>query len=232
MVTLMSNTTAATRPVGTKGMPRHERERLILEAASTEFGEKGYALGSLTVVAATAGISKPLILEYFGSKDRLYLACLDCAGTTLASAVEAAQVGPTDITRAIRTLAAIFNVLGERLYDWELVYDRTIPDTGPIQEAAAGYRLRLNATGTTGAADFIVSINEPDPLDADILTHIWYATIASVIGWWRHHPDHTAADMAIRCERVFAAFARSALPLRQAPDSARERRNPIKKETR
>jgi len=206
----MSNEVAANRRVGTKGMPRHQREELILAAASEEFGAKGYSLGSLTVVAAAAGISKPLILEYFGSKNRLYLACLTRAGSALVAAVEDAQDGPADIARATRTLTAIFETLAPRPHDWELVYDPSVPDGSEIHVAATTYRRRLNDTGISGAAALLSSAKDPEPLDADILTHIWYGIITSVIRWWRHHPEQSATEMASRCERVFNAVARSA----------------------
>jgi AcrR family transcriptional regulator len=208
----MSKVRSVTRAVGTKGMPRHEREQLILNAASEEFGAKGYARGSLTVVAAAAGISKPLILEYFGSKDRLYTACLTRAGTALVDAVEATQLGPMDIDRAARTLTAIFETLAPRPHDWELVYDPSIPDGNEIHDIATTYRQRLNDTGVSGAAALLEATDDPNPLDADILTHIWYGIISSVIGWWRHHPEQTATEMAARCDRVFAAIARSGTP--------------------
>ena len=70
--------------VGTKGVPRADREQQILDAAVAEFGEFGYAHASVAAIARRAGISKPLVYEYFGSKDGLYLACLGRAGSHLA----------------------------------------------------------------------------------------------------------------------------------------------------
>ncbi len=107
----MSQQKKAARAVGTKGMPRAEREKPILDAAAQEFGAKGYARGSTAVVAAQAGISKPMIYEYFGSKDGLYLTCLEHAGSRLVEAVAKAQKGPSDLTRAARTLEALFRGL-------------------------------------------------------------------------------------------------------------------------
>src|SRR6185312_7553136 len=81
--------------VGTKGVPRADREQQILDAAVAEFGGSGYAHASMAAIARRAGISKPLIYEYFGSKDGLYLACLNRAGTHLVDRVAAAQSGTT-----------------------------------------------------------------------------------------------------------------------------------------
>src|SRR5262245_9101334 len=66
--------------VGTKGVPRADREQQILDAAVAGFGERGYAHASMAAIARRAGISKPLVYEYFGSKEGLYLACLRRAG--------------------------------------------------------------------------------------------------------------------------------------------------------
>ena len=128
----MSKQKKAARAVGTKGMPRAEREKLILDAAAQEFGAKGYARGSTAVVAAQAGISKPMIYEYFGSKDGLYLTCLEHAGSRLVEAVAKAQKGPSDLTRAARTLEAIFRGWSHACTTGRLFTTRHCRPTGPF----------------------------------------------------------------------------------------------------
>ncbi|MFD8777427.1 TetR/AcrR family transcriptional regulator [Streptomyces sp. NPDC057889] len=202
----MSKQKKAARAVGTKGMPRAEREKLILDAAAQEFGAKGYARGSTAVVAAQAGISKPMIYEYFGSKDSLYLTCLEHAGSRLVEAVAVSQKGPSDLTRAARTLEAIFRALESRVHDWALVYDTTLPADGPLHAAAAVYRQELNRLGAVGVAEFLDSSRAGEPLDTDFATHLWYGTVSAAVAWWRHHPDQSADDMTARFERIFAVL--------------------------
>ena len=55
--------------VGTKGVPRADREQQILDAAVAEFGGRDYTHASMAAIAQRAGISKPLVYEYFGSKE-------------------------------------------------------------------------------------------------------------------------------------------------------------------
>lgn len=51
----------------------------ILDAARSEFGEKGYDAASLNAVCRNGGVSKGIIYHYYGSKDGLFLACVeDC----------------------------------------------------------------------------------------------------------------------------------------------------------
>ena len=66
---------------GTKGVPREEREEQIPAAAEAEFGERGYAGASIQRVAAASGISRALVHSYFATKDDLYAACVERAGS-------------------------------------------------------------------------------------------------------------------------------------------------------
>ncbi|MER6675060.1 TetR/AcrR family transcriptional regulator [Streptomyces sp. NPDC000983] len=204
----MSKDSDAPRTVGTKGMPRKDRELLILDAAAEEFGRRGHAGGSTRDVAARAGISKPMIYEYFGSKDGLYLACLDRAGSRLVAAVEAAQEGPADLTRAARTLRAVFLALESRPHDWELVYDPTLPAGTDLHTAASVHRRRLNRLGAVGVAAYLGGSAATEPLDADFATHLWYGAVSAAVSWWHHHPEQTAVEMHERFERIVTALGR------------------------
>ena len=78
---------------GTKGVPRLDRETQILDIASEHFGTHGFAATSVAAVAAGAGISKPLVYSYFGSKEGLYEACLERGGALLADEMERVAAG-------------------------------------------------------------------------------------------------------------------------------------------
>ena len=49
-----------------------EKQKTILDAAMTEFGDKGYAKASTNQIVQTAGIGKGMLFYYFGSKLDLY----------------------------------------------------------------------------------------------------------------------------------------------------------------
>ena len=55
------------RAVGTKGMPREEREAQLVVAGTEEFGRAGYAGASMVEIARRVGVTKPLLYQYFGS---------------------------------------------------------------------------------------------------------------------------------------------------------------------
>src|SRR5579864_3533760 len=56
------------RRAGTRGVPRSVREPLILSVAGQVFADDGYERASMDRIADLAGVSKPMLYAYFGSK--------------------------------------------------------------------------------------------------------------------------------------------------------------------
>jgi AcrR family transcriptional regulator len=77
-------------------MPRAQREEQILRIAEEVFAERGFQATTMEDIAERVGVTKPLIYEYFGSKEGLLSACITSARTQLRVATEAAwqEVGP------------------------------------------------------------------------------------------------------------------------------------------
>jgi AcrR family transcriptional regulator len=192
--------------VGTKGVPRADREQQILDAAVAEFGGRGYAHASMAAIAQRAGISKPLVYEYFGSKEGLYLACLSRAGTHLVDRVAAAQ-GGTTLRRAGDTLAAIFGALDGRRLDWAVIFDPTLPAGSAVREAARGYQAQLHRMAVEGTREVLGGYGLADADDNALTSHVWSAVVTAVVSWWLGHPDETAAAMTERCARLIAALS-------------------------
>jgi AcrR family transcriptional regulator len=192
--------------VGTKGVPRADREQQILDAAVHEFGGRGYAHASMAAIAQRAGISKPLVYEYFGSKDGLYLACLSRAGTHLIDRVADAQNGTT-LQRASDTLAAIFAALDGRRLDWAVINDPTLPAGSAIRDAALGYRARLYRLAVEGTREVLGGYGLTDAEDNALSAHVWSTVVTAIVSWWLDHPGETAAAMTDRCNRVIAALS-------------------------
>jgi AcrR family transcriptional regulator len=64
-------------------MPRSLREQLILEVAGQVFADGGYERASMDRIAELAGLSKPMLYAYFGSKEGLYVAYIERTGGEL-----------------------------------------------------------------------------------------------------------------------------------------------------
>ncbi|MGW7680279.1 TetR/AcrR family transcriptional regulator [Kribbella sp. NPDC054772] len=115
---------------------RAAREREILEAAERIFGERGYQGTSMDDVAAQVGVSKPLIYQYYGSKDGLFLACLARLRGHLLDTVSDAVLAASDAEDALYAgFRAWFRFLDEHPQAWSVLVDEGMLSAGPAAEA-------------------------------------------------------------------------------------------------
>ncbi|WP_229054582.1 TetR/AcrR family transcriptional regulator [Aeromicrobium sp. Leaf350] len=192
---------------GTKGVPRAEREQQILAVASLAFGTDGFAATNLADVAAEAGISKPLIYNYFGSKEGLFAACLDEAGDLMAGEIERIARGDAvGIERGIRTLDGMFAVLDEQRHLWRLLHDRTAPSTGAIADVVSHHTERIDKLAHEGVTELLALAGDTDERDISVMTAAWLGIVDSLMDWWVAHPDETATQMNERVTRLFTAL--------------------------
>lgn len=191
---------------GTKGVPRRERTDQILTVAVTEFAAHGYAGASVARIAMLAGISKPLVYQYFASKDGLYLACLDRIAGGLLDRLEIAWEAEDDSVQArVGTLGALFEALAPHREAWRLLWDPSMPEGGAIAVAAEGYRSRTAQVATSGSARFLRARGLRSRKDASALSAVWLGLVDSLVTWWIDHPEESAAGMTQRCARLMAA---------------------------
>jgi AcrR family transcriptional regulator len=192
---------------GTKGVPRLDRETQILDIASEQFGTHGFAATSVATIADKAGISKPLIYNYFGSKEGLYEACLDRGGALLADEIERIARGDAvGIERGMATLAGMFTLLEPQPYLWRLFFDQTAPSTGPIADSVALYAERIGKLADEGVTELMALAGNDDPLDISAMTTLWLGIVDSLMNWWMEHPDESAEQMVQRCMRLLTAL--------------------------
>ncbi|CAN7329458.1 TetR/AcrR family transcriptional regulator [Knoellia sp. LjRoot47] len=71
-------------------MKRDERERQLLDVAENVFAGHGYQETTMELIAAEAGITKPVIYDHFGSKENLLVAVVARAREDLLSSTKAA----------------------------------------------------------------------------------------------------------------------------------------------
>jgi AcrR family transcriptional regulator len=192
--------------IGTKGVPRAEREGQIVAEAVEEFAAHGYAGASVADIAARAGISKPLIYQYFGSKDGLFLACLHHVATPMLERLEVAWSHEDDsVLSRMATLGAIFESLEPQRVAWKMLFDDSMPATGPIAEAAWVYRGRTLQVTASGSERFLAARGIHDELDTSALGAVWMGLVNSLVLWWLDHPGVSASEMTARCYRLMAA---------------------------
>lgn len=198
---------------GTKGVPRADREQQIIDAASEVFGVEGFAGTSVAAVADRAGISKPLIYNYFGSKEGLFTACLHYNGALLADEIERIARGQaTGIERGLLTLEGIFATLEPQPGIWRLFFDPTAPSEGEIKEALDEYTHRITMLAEEGVGELLTLAGDEDARDISALTAVWMSIVDALVNWWLAHPDETAAQMTQRCTRLFGTLFPGQVP--------------------
>lgn len=103
-------------------MPRAERKQQMIDVAEAVFAEYGYAAASMDEIAERVGVSKPMLYEYFTSKEGLLLACIQASRTALREATEQAVDGAPDAYEAMRRgLHAFFVFIHEHQQAWSLL---------------------------------------------------------------------------------------------------------------
>lgn len=79
-------------------------QRLILEAAITEFCKHGYSGARVDDIAEVAGSNKRMIYHYFGNKEALYLTALEEIYAGIRNAEHVLDIQDDDPVEAIRNL--------------------------------------------------------------------------------------------------------------------------------
>lgn len=94
----------------------------MLDVAVEVFAERGYVATSMDEIADRVGVSKPMLYEYFSSKEGLLLAAIREARAELRSTTEQAVIGATSGQDALRTgLLAFFEFIDKRRAEWSLL---------------------------------------------------------------------------------------------------------------
>ena len=72
---------------------REEKRQALLLAAVRMFNERGFHAASLEDVAASVGVTKPVIYHYLGNKDQVLFECVRIGLAELRAAAEASRLG-------------------------------------------------------------------------------------------------------------------------------------------
>lgn len=125
-------------------LSRADRMEQTLTVAHRLFAERGYAAVTMEDVAAEVGVTKPLLYNYFGNKERLYVACMERSGEVLVATIGEAvgeRASPGDALNA--GLRAFFAFLDADRAAWAVLFDETLPQSGEVADRVAEYRGRI-----------------------------------------------------------------------------------------
>lgn len=194
---------------GTRGVARHTRESQILDAAIVEFGIGGWHATSVSAVATRAGVSKALVLAYFGNKDALYARSVAAVAEPMLERVRyAVENSEPGVPMALRTVEAIAVSVDGRPRDWLLVDTRVDLGDDDAAEDLAATQLRFRELSLRGIrALFEARGSEVEALDEDMFCRLWESLVSSVLSWWIDHPSEPIDVMLSRCERIIGSLS-------------------------
>jgi AcrR family transcriptional regulator len=127
-------------------LSRDERMEQTLGVAHELFAERGYGDVTMEEIAAAVGVTKPLLYNYFGNKERLYIACMERAGESLTRTVGEAIAGTDSPGEALASgVRAFFAFLDSDRAAWAVLFDETLPNSGEVADRVAAYRDQIVA---------------------------------------------------------------------------------------
>ncbi|WP_243718657.1 TetR/AcrR family transcriptional regulator [Actinomadura sp. 7K534] len=175
-------------------MSRAERERQMLDVAEEVFGERGYQATSMDEIAERCGVSKPMLYEYFGSKDGLLVACVGRSKAELLDATQKAMAGaatPQDILW--RGMVAYFEFMDAHSRSFAMLMREPMAASAETIEAVESTRRQQS----TLIAGVLATFAPSAPAAAiDAYTEIIIGASERLAQWRARRPEMSAHEAA------------------------------------
>jgi AcrR family transcriptional regulator len=186
---------------------RGERSEQLLDVAEGLFAARGYERTSIEAIARAAGVTRPIVYEHFGSKDGIYLACVQRARGQFHRAVLSAVVGVDGLSARLHAaLDACFAFIETDPDRWGVMF-RGAALTGTAGDEST--RLRFETVAMLGAV--IQDAVPGAPADeVQAYAHALSGAGEEMERWWRSRPDVPRATIVGHLHR-FALFGVSRL---------------------
>ncbi|MFC4149093.1 TetR/AcrR family transcriptional regulator [Micromonospora mangrovi] len=186
-----------------KRLPRAVREQQMLDAAVKVFSRRGFHAASMDEIADDAGISKPMVYAYLGTKEELFVACLHREGTRMMEAIAGAAAPdlPAD-ERLWRGLRAFFGFVGAHRDGWAVLY-RQARGEQPFAGELATMRGRLVEV-VAGMLDHALRAEgrEAGATDLEVVAYALVGATESLADWLADHPEADPEKTATRMMNV------------------------------
>ena len=195
-----------------------------LAAAHGLFAERGYAAVTMDEVAAAVGVTKPLLYNYFGNKERLYIACMERSGDALVKTILETVGDASSPTDALNDgLRAFFAFLDADRAAWAVLFDETLPRSGEVAERVAEYRGRLvELVSESLIAQLPAKRRAAARIEVEALSAALLGAAEALARWWLRTEATTAAEAA----ELLIATIEPGLRQRSTPSAKASRPKP------
>jgi AcrR family transcriptional regulator len=162
----------------------------MLDAAERVFATVGFHEASMDAIAREAKISKPMLYNYFGSKQGIYLAYLSRAGQDLVQRLDGAAVPDGSLVDRLGAgAAAFFEYVDAHRAGWRVLRQELARQGEPLDGEVA--HLRGDITGLLSAL-LVSAVGEGSGAERerlDAFAHAFIGAGESLADWWLEHPD-------------------------------------------
>jgi AcrR family transcriptional regulator len=187
-------TTQDRRQEPRKRMPRAQRERQMIAVAEEIFAERGYQATSMDEIAERVGVSKPMIYEYFGSKEGLLVACIRQARAELLTATMTSVEGVDSAENALRRgLVAFFEFTDSHRRSWELLRQEAAVAGQAAMDEIEAVRQQQTEVNTTLFAAYLPDLPHRD---LEAYAEIVVGACERLAMWYAGRDDVSAEDAA------------------------------------
>jgi AcrR family transcriptional regulator len=177
----------------------------MLDAAVAEFARHGFHAASMDEIAARAGISKPMVYLYLGSKDELFTACLHREGTRLMQVIIEA-ITPTDPDHRYppdeqlwRGLEAFLRFVDGHRDGWAVLYREARGVSAFSRDLAAMRERLIDAVAEVLARAAALQGREASGTDLRAMAYALAGAAESTADWF---VDRERADPAAAATRL------------------------------
>lgn len=179
-------------------VPRAVRSAQLLDLADRLFAERGFHGASMDELARRAGVSKPVIYDHFGSKERLFATCVRRTGEALAEQVATAVRKETEPRARLRAGSiAYFRFLQEQLQAWAVLFDGQEGGDARFAAEAAQIRHRQSELMIDLMAESAgTEQGDEGRVMLEAMTLAIAGAYESLSVWWREHPDIPPEQLA------------------------------------
>jgi AcrR family transcriptional regulator len=179
-------------------MPREERMQQTLAVAHELFAQHGYAAVTMDEVAAAVGVTKPLLYNYFGNKEWLYIACMERAGEGLFAMIEGAIADAAGPSEALGSgMRAFFDFIDADRAAWAVLFDETSAHVGEVARRVTEYRTRI-ASLVAGSllARLHARQRKAAAIEVEALSIALLGAAEALARWWLRTEAVSAAEAA------------------------------------
>ena len=178
-------------------LSRPRRRQRILDAAVEAFAARGYEAASMSEIAASAGITKPVLYDHFASKRRLFVELMETIRDELVG--RGARAMGTDLPLEARFRAAVTAFFTYVEAHPAAARVLLVTPRGDPELVDAARRVQDGATAALATLLVVereLLVGQPDrERRIEMFTELVKQGLHGLAEWWAEHPDVPAASL-------------------------------------